>query len=684
VLLIDNYDSYTYNLYHLIGGITGEPPVVVRNDDLPTVDEIKSTFDHIVISPGPGHPADRRRTGGCVALVRAAPVPVLGVCLGHQAIALAFGGVVAEVPPRHGHISRVRHDDRGVLRGVPQHFAVVRYHSLAVTAVPEELELTGFADDGTVMALRHRSLPLHGIQFHPESVCAEYGSRIVSNFLGAGAGAPGRRAAAAVSAVTATRQRPKPPSFELVTRQAPWRDPEDVFASAYAGRRYACWLDSGGPYGGLANGLANWSYMGAPEGPRAHVVHYRAADNRVYVTTGDRTTAERGDIFEFLRRRQARPRVPPDQPFDFAGGYVGYLGYELKRCWGATTRHRASTHDAALAYLERFIAFDHANRRTFAVAVAAPGERAAGQAWVDRTARAVHAIRPAVPPAYDAGRTDVVAGMTHDRYLTAFERVRRYLHRGDTYEVNLTFRLMFGCTADHAELYRHLRRSNPAPFAAFLRLPGVCVLSSSPERFLRIDGFGTVEARPIKGTARRLSDLAADATASRRLASDPKTFAENLMVTDLLRNDLGQVCELGRVEVPRLMEVESYATVHQLVTTVSGVLKAETDPVSCVRSAFPGGSMTGAPKLRTMEIIDEIETDARGVYSGALGYFSLSGTVDLSIVIRTIVARGTSMSIGTGGGVVAMSDADDEYAEAMLKASALLDAVSRACGRRDG
>jgi para-aminobenzoate synthetase len=684
VLLVDNYDSYTYNLYDLIATVRGRPPLVLRNDELGPTAAIRRQVSHVVISPGPGHPADPVRVGGCPRLITRAGLPVLGVCLGHQAIALAFGGAVTPVDPRHGRRSRIRHDGRGVLRGLPQGFRAVRYHSLAVTAVPAGLRVAATAEDGVVMALRHERLPLHGVQFHPESVCAEHGERILANFLGrrfAVAAGPTRTARARTAAPTQTA--PTRPAGTLVVGEAPWRDPEDVFAALYAHRRQVCWLDSGGP----AGPLARRSYLGAPEGPRGHVLSYRVADGAVTLAPGEGSAVPPatlpGDLFGVLRERLARLPVDPGaSPVEFAGGYLGCLGYAVPGgVPGTPATPAGSGPDAAFAYVERFLAFDHERRRLYAVAVAAPGERPAAQDWVDRAVRAVRATGAAPPPARGASRSDVRATMGRDGYGAAFRAVRRHLWAGDTYEVNLTFRLAFECTADHAELYRHLRRVNPAPFAAFLRLPPVSVLCSSPERFLRVDPDGRVEARPIKGSAPRHADPAADALAAAALARQEKTFAENLMVTDLLRNDLARVCRPGTVAVPALMAVESYPSMHQLVSTVTGVLAPGVDALACVRAAFPGGSMTGAPKLRTMEIIDAVEADPRGLYSGALGFLSLSGHADLNVVIRTIVASGSAMTIGVGGGVVAMSAEAGEYAEARLKAAALLAAVDRACGR---
>jgi para-aminobenzoate synthetase len=266
-------------------------------------------------------------------------------------------------------------------------------------------------------------------------------------------------------------------------------------------------------------------------------------------------------------------------------------------------------------------------------------------------------------------------------YRTAFERVQEELHAGNSYEVNLTYRVDVESELDPAAAYLRLRELNPAPYAGYLQhgrgAERIRLLSSSPERYAAIDRHRVLETKPIKGTTPRALDPAEDERLRAFLVTDPKMRAENLMIVDLLRNDLAMVCEPGSVEVPGLMQVESYETVHQLVSTVRGRLNADVSTIGALRSLFPAGSMTGAPKLRTMEIIGAVESSPRGVYSGAFGWISGDGRADLGVVIRSLVATprrgsGWRYRLGTGGGITVRSDVAEEYAESRWKADRLL------------
>jgi para-aminobenzoate synthetase component 1 len=260
-------------------------------------------------------------------------------------------------------------------------------------------------------------------------------------------------------------------------------------------------------------------------------------------------------------------------------------------------------------------------------------------------------------------------------YLKAVERVREYIIAGDIFQANLSQRFEAPLAERPWSLYRRLRTSNPAPFAAFLDLPDGAILSASPERFLHVDAAGRVETRPIKGTRPRGVGPEHDAALGQALLESPKDRAENLMIVDLMRNDLSRVCAPGTVRVSELFALEQYATVHHLVSTVVGELAPGADALDLLRAAFPGGSITGAPKLRAMEIIAELERIQRGVYCGSIGYWSLTGELDTSIAIRTAVARGGRVYFSAGGGVVADSDAAEEYQETLDKARGLIDAL---------
>jgi para-aminobenzoate synthetase len=685
-LLIDNYDSYTFNLFHLLGEVNGEEPVVVHNDAVPWSELERWDVDNVVISPGPGRPERPHDVGVSLDALRQARLPVLGVCLGHQALAHVCGGVVEHAREvMHGRLSPIEHEDGGLFTGVPQGFQAVRYHSLVVGDLPPELRVTAWTPDGVVMGLEHRERPLFGVQFHPESVLTEHGATMLANFrdrtralraagLATGGPAPHARAA---------RSRPHRPAAHHATPAGPpvrvrhraiegAVDAEAAHAALLAGRRDTVWLDSAR----AEPGVARFSFLGWPGGALGRVVRYDAASGTTTVERGDSREERDESVFAYVERELARLRADaPELPFDFVGGFAGYLGYELKAECGARHAHVSPHPDAGLVLCDRLVVVDHEAERTWLVALEC-GDGEAVAAWFDETQARLAALEP-LPPAPGAPARGARFAAVDDReaYLAKIEACRREIVEGETYEVCLTTELRSGDTVDPWLAYRALRARNPAPYAALLRLGDLSVLSSSPERFLRVDRARRIESKPIKGTVARSDDPAEDARRREALGSSPDFRAENLMIADLVRNDLGRVCALGSVHVHGLMVVESHATVHQLVTVVRGSLRDDVSTLDAVRASFPGGSMTGAPKLRTMEIIDEVEDRPRGVYSGALGFLSVNGTADLNIVIRTLVVTPEGMSIGSGGALLAGSDAEAEHGEMLLKAHAVLDAV---------
>jgi len=692
-LLIDNYDSFTYNLFQLLAEVGGEEPVVVRNDEASWTELAAAGFDNVVLSPGPGRPQRDEDFGVCAEAIRRAELPLLGVCLGHQGLGLAAGAAVVPAPePVHGRLSAVLHDDSPLFAAIPREFQAVRYHSLCVEQpLPDELRGIAWTSDGVSMAVEHRTRPLWGVQFHPESVCAEHGRRLLANFRdlsgrwrGRGLDAPGagrrghprpdkRRASErGALSIRPFGGAPVTPAPELVVRQLDFlADPERTFFSLYSASEHAFWLDSS-----QEGEEARFSFMGDDGGPLGTTVFYDVDGGELRIERTEGVEVKGESIFDYLGRELTRPEpIGPELPFDFRGGFAGWLGYELKAECGGEAAHRSALPDAALVFADRMIAFDHVERRTYLLCLAEPEAMTEAERWLAETSRLLGSL-PALPSPRGAGCDDPRLARSRERYLDEIAECKRLLAAGETYEVCLTNAVLADLDApDPLTLYRTLRRVNPAPFSSFVRSGETAVLSSSPERFLRVGRDRWVEAKPIKGTSRRGANPAEDVRLAERLRADEKNRAENLMIADLLRNDLGRVCEVGTVHVPALMQVESYETVHQLVTTVRGLLREELSPLDCVRACFPPGSMTGAPKLRTMRIIDELEGGARGAYSGAIGWFGLGGACDLSVAIRTIVVDGDSASVGAGGAIVMQSDPEDEFEEMLLKARAPLRAL---------
>ena len=380
-------------------------------------------------------------------------------------------------------------------------------------------------------------------------------------------------------------------------------------------------------------------------------------------------------------------------PFEFRLGWVGYLGYELKAEIGSPNQYESQLPDAVMMFLDRALVIDHDTDRIYLLGLRDPDDPAgldATKQWFDQTrariasiptdelsgsaqGRATSAKVETTAPTEHPHPTLTVRHSPHD-YLGLIDQVQQKITDGETYEVCLT-NMLEGSANPHEtplDMYLRLREDNPTPFGAFIRTRDAAILSTSPERFLRIGADGWVESKPIKGTRPRGATPAEDEAIKDELAASVKDRSENLMIVDLVRHDLGRTAKLGSVQVDTLFGIESYATVHQMVSTVSSRLAEAASPVACVRAAFPPGSMTGAPKLRTMALIDELEAGARGVYSGAVGYFSLDGAVDLSVLIRTLVVRDEALRYGVGGAIVALSDSDEEYAETVVKAAPIL------------
>lgn len=671
-------------------------------------------------------------------------------------------------------------------------------------------------DARVVMAVSHRTRPHYGVQFHPESVATAFGEQILENFRDMTVeywkSTPYRNKGREAQSVSSRRivgdhiwslcsNHAKDSSTASVASatctgsktgllRLYWEKmdglangaggSESIFCGLFGGgaAENTFWLDSSSQHGG-----AHFSFMGGKGGKLWKRITYHMSNKGDCPGSGslkiendtsctDAIKLEEG-FLEFLSRELQSCITSKEDcqglPFDFCGGFIGYLGYELKtECGARSNQHKSQLPDACYFFVDQFVAVDHSNDDVYVLALyeeiidtlqkdkcqdyvgssnrfmangsvveqgmemsyslgrlplaehdehidnradtaasmcqsgnlagckhISPGKRAA-EAWVKETTVKISelagcgintAVERRLSSQFTSSSLRIINSEKHfvlsksrSQYIQDVKDCLGYIRDGESYELCLTTQLQKRMeSVDALGLYLTLREMNPAPYSAWLNFgrEEVCICCSSPERFLRLDQAGILEAKPIKGTIPRGRTPMEDEALKQKLQNSEKDQAENLMIVDLLRNDLGRVCKPGSIYVPSLMAVESYATVHTLVSTVRGTKRQDVTPVDCVRAAFPGGSMTGAPKLRSMELLDSLECGPRGVYSGTVGFFSVNSSFDLNIVIRTLVIHNGIVSIGAGGAIVSLSDPEDEYEEMLLKARAPIRAVTQ-------
>ncbi|ABM09207.1 aminodeoxychorismate synthase component I [Paenarthrobacter aurescens] len=457
-----------------------------------------------------------------------------------------------------------------------------------------------------------------------------------------------------------------------------------LFETLYGRSTNAVWLDSSNASAvagrSQAAARSRFSILADDGGTFGQSVMHRSGATQV--TAGSASVTTSGPFFRWLDSVWGRRAVRAPRGYDgqFTLGWLGYLGYELKRETGGNDVP-SDTPDAALLFAGRAVVLDHREQTVWLLALDASD---AGE-WMREARTAVEAA--AAGPvssvagslsAEPAGGPEFVSRDSATDYKRKIADSQHEISEGNSYEICLTTTLEAAAgNLDPWSSYLALRRRNPAPFASYLRFGELVVASTSPERFLRILSDGGMRAEPIKGTRRRSSDASEDAALRQDLETSLKDRAENIMIVDLLRNDLSHFAIPGSVTVSRLCAIESYATVHQMVSTIDAHLRPGAPRAEALAAAFPAGSMTGAPKISTMDILDQLESGPRGIYSGAIGYFSLNAATDLAVVIRTLVvnpdgAGGRTLSLGVGGAITADSVADDEYEEIRTKAYGVL------------
>lgn len=433
-------------------------------------------------------------------------------------------------------------------------------------------------------------------------------------------------------------------------RLSGWVNPADAFLEMHASDPFSFWLDRS------ANKDEPISVIGS---------------SGTVMRMGDETFA---DAHSYLERLKDSITTYPDLeiPFSFRPGLVGYLGYELG------TGAREGVHPKSqLMVVDRALVFDHRSKSMYFIGLFNTREEFTN--WYRAALLRLTLVGGEVA-AFERETSEpeiISTRLKHSKseYLQMIESCKDHIRSGDVYQLCLTNQIYLEVRASPLKTYLNLRRANPTPYGSYLKLGALEVVSSSPEQFLKVSANGKVSTKPIKGTRPRSSDPKIDNELAIELQNNEKERAENLMIVDLMRNDLGRVCEIDSVTVEKLFEVESYATVHQLVSTVTGKLKSGQSATSALAACFPAGSMTGAPKIRAIEILRELEEIPRGIYSGAIGFLGFDGSADFGMTIRTLVFEGDFAVCGVGGGITIDSDPQSELEETMLKAKALIESL---------
>ncbi|CAI8876627.1 Aminodeoxychorismate synthase [Pseudomonas sp. IT-P12] len=662
ILIVDNFDSFTNNIAQYVYESSGVQPTILPNTT--TYDRLDlAKYDAVILSPGPGHPARSADFGVCRDVLEHATIPILGVCLGHQGINFFYGGAVEHAPrPVHGYRTRISHTGGDLFEGIPQDFEVVRYHSLVCTEVPSCLEVTARSDCGLIMGLAHRERAIWGVQFHPESIDSEFGLQIIHNFVRLVIQAKNRRSRIPNSPMLQALESAGGPvrlsfDFECLERPPP---AAQLFDANFADTPAAFWLDSE-----LSEReRARYSLMGSCDRQSALVFAYDVNRRLLSIDGPAGRSIIEGDFFSLMeevvdllgvgQQRQA--------PFPFKSGLVGYLGYELKALVGVSNAHTSDLPDALFYLPQNMLVFDHATDSTYLCHLW-------GERLVLRPAKETEQVEDSAFIPGPVTESSLGLADCSSTYMAKVDACLQQIANGESYEICLTNRAGLRCADDPFTIYMRMRRISPVPYGVYINTGTFSILGASPETFLKIDSTGVITSKPIKGTRPRGLNPEVDRGLKRDLACSSKDRAENLMIVDLVRHDLNGICVPGSVTVPKAFDIESYSSVHQLVSTVQGQLRREVKSFAAIQACFPGGSMTGAPKIRTMKIIDQLESSARGIYSGALGWVGFDGYTDLSIVIRTAVIKDGIARFGIGGAIVAASDPAEEMHETLVKAS---------------
>lgn len=699
ILLIDNYDSFTFNVYQYLREL-GNHVISVRNDAI-TLEEIQELSpEAIFLSPGPGTPSE---AGICTALIKrfAGEISIFGICLGHQAIGEAFGGKIIHAKSLfHGKTSRIFTFDKGIMRGFKEGFIATRYHSLVVEreTLPDCLEITCETEDGQIMGIKHKEYNIEGVQFHPESIMTEKGKAMLKAYLdrtGALLKNCGNSKVSSVDtgldkkdrelfvaqamevAQTAVRLKRNGNAYELLKTIQHGFGPEN-----------SCILES---VDGPAEDCGS-SYMGVF--PRFEIIIKAGnmtiasknadiedlfiknfsdmyhAESKVFCLGSKRFS----DIFPVIKGMF--PTVKKHElDINISHGLIGYFSYDYFHYIEKVKKENVDALNLPEVHLRYYSTLIHVLKDSQDMIIVS--NHIDNECLSDRE-RLLEVLQgdPAYGEEVPSGPLlEVTSNMLKEDFLKKVERAKRYIYEGDIFQVQIGRRLCVRRQIEPLKLYGKLRELNPSPYMFYWDAGMYQLISNSPELQLRVEDLN-VKIRPIAGTSKGKGNNPVEREEKKHeLVNDAKEQAEHIMLVDLARNDIGRVAEAGTVKVSKLMRAEEFSHVFHLISNVEGNISPHSNSMELFESTFPAGTLSGAPKVRALEIIEELEDEQRGPYGGAFGIFDFNGNIISSIIIRTVLRKGENLYLQASAGIVADSIPESEWNEIEHKTAAIKKAL---------
>ena len=687
ILLIDNYDSFTYNVYQYLLELHYNV-ISIRNDQI-TIEKIENEkYDAIVISPGPGEP---KEAGICIDVVKRfkGEIPIFGICLGHQIIGEAFGGNIVHAKELfHGKTSVMHSLKKGVFEDFEDTFIATRYHSLIVEkeTLPDCFEITCETKDGEIMGIKHKTYEIEGVQFHPESIMTQNGMKMLENFL--------------VRAKVSKRSDPviNPNHYEKLSIKESLgikqyakqvhtdKDFFEIFKALRDkfGAEQCCIFDSVSG----ADIDCNNSYIGlfpmmeliidnktmkinsASELIRDTVrnnfsdLYDKGTDSYLL---GNKCFSDIFPIFAAAFKAEKCHNFNPN----YSNGLIGVFSYEYLHYVENVPRivnKALNFPDVHLKYFETVIEY---NPYTKSLLVINNRFKDDSTPDLDIDGIYVEYSKKAKTEVKNSEIMDISSNIGEKRYFEMVAKAKQHIVDGDIFQIQLGRRLHIKQDIDSLHTYERLRAINPSPYMFLWENSDYQLLSNSPELQLKVEN-GKVIIRPIAGTSKGKGNSHEEALALRKaLEDDPKEQAEHIMLVDLARNDIGRVAMEGSVTVSSLMKSEEFSHVYHLISSVEGKLDENTNTMKLFESTFPAGTLTGAPKVRAMEIINSLETEERGPYGGAFGFFDFNGNIISSIIIRTILKKKNDLYLHASAGIVADSKDYLEWQEIGHKTEAI-------------